>query len=147
MKKYGNIFKITFITYVLLMIACPYITAQPWADVCLILFILALIYQLLYVIYLRKKENLKFTKVLCRYFVYTISSVSIYIIFDYIDICLNGFTPSDFLGNSYEETYYGFEALKHADWKNLFYIPYLIFNVIILIISKLVQKKGSDSNG
>ena len=147
MKKYGNIFKITFITYVLLMIACPYITAQPWADVCLILFISALIYQLLYVIYLRKKENLKFTKVLCRYFAYTISSVSIYIIFDYIDICLNGFTPSDFLGNSYEETYYGFEALKHADWKNLFYIPYLIFNVIILIISKLVQKKGSDSNG
>ena len=146
MKKYENIFKITFTTYVLLMIARPYITAQSWADVCLILFISALIYQLLYVIYFRKKENFKFTKVLCMYFIYTISSVSTYIIFDYVNVWFNGFTPSDFLSNSYGNTYYGFDAIKQSYWKNLFYIPYLIFNVIILIIYKLFKKKGSNKN-
>lgn len=105
MKIYTNIFKITFITYIMIIIARPYVTAQLWADICLLLFLVTLIYQIIYIIHLRKKENIKFYKSLITYFIYAISSVSCYIIFDYINMFINGYTHSDFLGNTYGITY------------------------------------------
>ena len=62
MKKYTNIFVITFITYILMIFARPYVTAQVCADLCLFLFILAIIYQIVYIIYFRKKDNVNFVK-------------------------------------------------------------------------------------
>ena len=53
MVTHLNIFKLSFITYTLLIIASPYLTAQTWADICLFLFIGALIYQFLFLCHLR----------------------------------------------------------------------------------------------
>ena len=141
MKKYTNIFVITFITYILMIFARPYVTAQVCADLCLFLFILAIIYQIVYITYFRKKDNVNFVKSLFMYFICALSTISIYIIIDYIDMFFNGYTPINFIGQSIGDTYYGFEAIFNCYWKNIFYIPYLIFNVIILIIYSLKNKR------
>lgn len=141
MKKYTNIFKITFITYIMIIVARPYVSVQVWADICLLLFLFSLIYQMIYIIYLRKKENIKFCKSLFMYLIYAITSVSCLIIFDYISIFINGYSPSDFLGNTDGIKYYGLEAIINNGWTNLVYIPYLFFNIIVLIIYNLKSKK------
>ena len=88
MKKYTNIFVITFFTNILMIFARLYVTAQVWADLCLFLFILATIYQVVYIVYFRKKDNVNFLKSLFMYFICALSTISIYIIADYIDIFL-----------------------------------------------------------
>lgn len=70
MKKYDFIFKISFITYLLALIARPYMTARIWADIILFIFIFSCIYQITYIFYLRKKENLTFSKSIVKYFLY-----------------------------------------------------------------------------
>lgn len=141
MKIYTNILKITFITYIMIIIERPYVTAQLWADVCLLLFFAALIYQIAYIVCLRKKENIKFCESLFTYFIYAISSVSCFIILNYINMFINGYTPNDFLGNTHGITYYGFEAIINNEWANLVYMPYLFFNIVLLVIYNLKSKK------
>lgn len=70
MKKYDFIFKLSFINYILVLIALPYITARTWADIILFLFIFSCIYQITYIFYLRKKENVTFLKSIANYFLY-----------------------------------------------------------------------------
>lgn len=143
MKKCNLIFKISFITYIMALIVSQYVTAKLWADMCILLFIVALIYQFVYLFALRKKEDKKFGEVLGLFFVLAITSVSGYIFIDYLYMFINGYTPTDFIGNSLETTYYGFEAILENGWSNLIYVPYLIFNLIVLIVYKLIKRKKS----
>ena len=41
----------------------------------------------------------------------------------YINIFINGFTPSDFVGNANGDTVYGFYAIKQDDWTHLIAFP------------------------
>lgn len=143
MKKFNLIFRLSFITYIMAMIARTYVTAQIWADLTIILFIAALIYQLVYLFVLRKKDDKKFSEILGLFFVLAITSVSGYIFINYLDMFINGYTPTDFIGNSLETTYYGFEAILENFWSNLIYVPYLVFNLIVLVIYKLIKRKKS----
>lgn len=68
MKKYNLFFKLSFINYLLILIAIPYITARIWADIILILFICSCLYQIIYIAWLRKKENVKFLTSIAGYF-------------------------------------------------------------------------------
>lgn len=70
MNKYDFIFKVSFINYLLALIAAPYMTARTWADIILFLFIFSCIYQIIYIFYLRKKENVTFSKSIANYFLY-----------------------------------------------------------------------------
>ncbi len=141
MNKYTNIFKMSFIFYVLVILASGYVTAQVWADIIFILFICSVIYQLIYLIYLRKKDNKKFFASLGLYFLFVISSVSAVIIINYIKYFIFGYTPSDFLGNTYDATYYGFRAIVENEWENIFYVPWLIINAIIISIYYIIKKR------
>ena len=143
MKKYNLIFRLSFITYIMALIVNRYVTAKLWADICILLFIVALIYQLAYIFVLRKKDDKKFSEVLGVFFLLAITSVSGYIFIDYLYMFVNGYTPTDFIGNSLETTYYGFEAILENGWSNLIYVPYLIFNLIVLIVYKVMKRKSS----
>ena len=63
MNKYDFIFKVSFI-------AAPSMTERTWADIILFLFIFSCIYQIIYILYLRKKENVTFSKSIANYFLY-----------------------------------------------------------------------------
>jgi len=139
--KYDLIFRLSFTSYVLIMIASPYVTGQTWANIILLLFIMTLIYQIIYIFFLRKKDNKKFSSVFFEFLLYGITSISVYILIEYINKFINGYTPTDWVGNKTHDTYYGIQAILESDWENLFYVPYLIFNILILIVYKLVNKR------
>ena len=144
MKKYSLIFKLSFITYIMAMFARPYVTAQIWADFAIILFIAALIYQLVYLFVLRKKDDKKIGETLGLFFILGISTVSVYICIDYLNMFINGYTPTDWVGNSLGKTYYGFEAIIENAWSNIVCVPYLVFNLIVLFIYKLKTRKVNN---
>ena len=129
------------------MIAMPYITAQIWADLIMVLFISSVIYQFVYLFGLRKKDNKKFSEILVLFLICGITSVSVRMIIDYINVFINGYTPTDFVGNSLDYTYYGIQAILENQWKNVLYVPYITINVIILIIynCKKDRKRRSPS--
>lgn len=145
MIKHLNIFYLSFITYILLIIASPYITAQTWAGICLYMFIGALIYQFLFLCHFSVKENIESSRSLFLYFVCAISSVGLYIILYYNKIFFFGYEKCAFLAGDCYGTYYGFEAIRQDDWSNLVYIPYLIFNIIIILIYYRSTKKVSNN--
>ena len=53
-EKYDLFFRLSFISYVLIMIASLYVTAKLGADIILLLFILALVYQFIYIFFKEK---------------------------------------------------------------------------------------------
>jgi len=145
MVTHLNIFKLSFITYTLLIIASPYLTAQTWADICLFLFIGALIYQFLFLCHFSVKENIRSSRSLFLYFVCAISSVGLYIILYYNKIFFFGYESCGFLGGTCSGVYYGFEAIRRDAWSSIVYIPYLIFNLIIILKYYRSTKKSSNN--
>lgn len=65
----------------------------------------------IYMIFLSKKDNKKFSNVLLKFLLYGITSVSVYILIVYGDNFINGYTPTDWVGNSTGSTYYGIQAI------------------------------------
>lgn len=149
MKRYFNIFKLSFITYILVILASKFITAQVWADICLFLFVFALVYQVIFLLFLRRKENIKLSKAIYTFFLLAISSVSCCIILDYIKMFFRGFQAIGLFGNAYGKKYYEIEAIINNDFANIIYIPILILNIILIIIylrlNKLKQKKSNTN--
>ena len=88
MSKYDLIFRISFINYLLVLIARPYITARTWADIILLVFILSCIYQFTYIVYFRKKDGLKISISIANWFLYITYIMDILVIYFLIDIIL-----------------------------------------------------------
>ena len=57
---------------------------------------------------------------------------------------INGYTPTDWVGNGLGKTYYGIEAILENTWSNIVCVPYLIFNLIVLFIYKLKTRKVNN---
>jgi len=89
MKKYDFIFKIAFINYLLVLIARPYITGRTWADIILFMFIFSCVYQIIYIFYLRKKENLTFLKSIANYFLYLTYIGDVIAVYSFFDAMRN----------------------------------------------------------
>ena len=145
MKKFSLIFLLSFISYPLGFIAAPYITAQTWADIISFLFIGANVYQFLYIVYLRKKDNVSFGRSIANYFLYALGSFVLWEIYVYFDMFFNGYTECAFLGECYE-TYYGFEAWKHNEFDNIVYGMLSLICFIYFISYYLISKKKKKSN-
>ena len=127
------IFFISFLSYILISFARPYVTAKTWADICLIVFILSIIYQLVYIIYLRKKDNISFKMSIAKYFLFALSSFGISIIIYYIDCFING-VYIGFFGVG--DKYYGIDAITNNILTNILFIPFLIIKIIYIKLKK-----------
>lgn len=134
MKKYNAVFLLSFISYFMVLFASPYITAQTWADIFLLVFLISVIYQLLYIIVLRKKDGVSLGRSISKFFLYALSAVSCYIAVEYIDIFINGYKETAFLSGELIAVYYGFDAWINNFWYNIFFAPFLILNILYAII-------------
>ncbi len=106
----------------------------------MLLFIFSLIYQLIYLFFLRKKDNKKFVETLILFLISGITSLSVFMLIDFISDFINGYTPTDWGGNSLGYTVYGIKAIT-TQLKSIIYIPYIFINSVILIIYKLKARK------
>lgn len=123
MKKYGLILQLSFMSYLFVALASPYVTAQTWADLIFMLFLGCCGYQLLYLFYLRKKENVSFLRSVANLILYFTFTVYLYIIIYYIYTFFNGYTTGFF---GYGDTYYGIDAWIQDDWGRYIFIPLFI---------------------
>jgi len=150
MKKYSLLYIVSFISYFLVLQARPYITAQTWADMCMFLFIGCCIYQFIYIIYLRKKDNISLGRSIANFFLYVFIVLIVCVVYFYSNAFFLGYTDCSF-HIFYSEcygTYYGFEAWKYTDWENFVYgiISVICFTYFTLyyIISKRIKIKKSN---
>jgi hypothetical protein len=115
------VFRLTFISYVSVFLARPYVTAEAWADIILLLFIASCGYQLAYVFYLRKKEDVRFLRSLAEFFLYLCFAVELYILLFYLVID------------------------SGTGWEFVFYIPAfilcLIYQICFLLVGRIIKKR------
>jgi len=148
MKKYDLILKLSFIPCFLILYACDYVTAQTWADIIFYFFLGAVLYQLCYLFYLKKKGKVSFLRSFAKILLYYNFIVSTSIIIFYVDIYFNGYTWS-FLEVS-RGPYYGLEAWKHATWESMLAIPLFcivtIYEICYFISSKKIRNSLKQNN-
>lgn len=146
MKMYSLfyiLFLLSFIMYSVILFVAPYVTARLWADIIMYIFIVAVCYQLVYLFYLRRKDNLKFGRTLALYFLCLFSSLEIYVALSYVDLAVNGYTPTDILGNIVGETVYGWNAIQSDGFANFFFVPFLcVCTLYQIIYFAVASRKG-----
>lgn len=136
-KRFDKILKISFVSYWLVLIASPYITARTWADNIFILFIVSCGYQLAYIFFLRKIDEVSFLRTVANIFLYLSFALVSYFIWFYIDIFFNGIN-SGFFGAT---MYYGIEAWRSSGLISILFIPAFIFCLIYQICYFKSNKK------
>ena len=144
--KYNLLFKLSFIMYILIIFARPYVSAKVWADAILVLFVVAVGYQLLYLFCFRKKEHLKFGRTIAQYFLCSLLSLEVWTVLHCGDLFINGFTPRDWLGSFIGETVYGWAAITGDGIDFFCYSAIVIVSTIYQIVYGLVfikKKNGS----
>ena len=147
--KYNLLFKLSFIMYILIIFARPYVSAKVWADAILVLFVVAVGYQLLYLFYLRKKEHLKFGRTIAQYFLCSLLSLEVWTVLHCADLFINGFTPRDWLGSFIGETVYGWAAITGDGIDFFCYSAIMLVSTIYQIVYAMVfiRKKNSSQKG
>lgn len=148
MKKRSIIFMLSFISYFFVIIASPHITARTWADLCLYGFFAAVLYQLLYIAILRKKDKVSLGRSIARTFLYAFIVVSCNIVMYYIDTFINGYIEYGFLSSNILASYYGFDAWANDFFANIIYVPSLIiiaiYDIAYFAISKKLKRRSVD---
>lgn len=138
MKKLSLVFLISFVTYPFAAKARPYATARTWADILVMIFFAAVLYQLLYIIFLRKKNNVSLGRSIGRWFLYFFWTGTAFVIYCYLDMFINGYTYC-FLTTS-NGPYYGFEAWSRCI-ENFIMVPFLILSVIYTVAYFAVSRR------
>lgn len=149
MKKFGLIYLLSFLSYsMFLLYLSVFTTLYPVVElgafVLGILSAASFIYEITYIVYLRRKENISLPRSIARFFLYLLISIGLYVIFFYIYVFFAGLYFG-FIGNG--ARYYGFEAwgILNAFYLWLLFIPPAIYAAIYYIVSnkKLLGKEDS----
>lgn len=92
------------------------------------------------------KKN-KMLRIIVLLFLILFSVLELIVISHYINNFINGFTPSDFVGNATGDTVYGFQAIDQDAWTHLIAFPIIhlasAFQILYggLCVKGNVQKK------
>ena len=137
MKKFSLIYALSFLPY-LAHEVCSFFnnntdklqnSLEPLVFILTFSIIPALIYQLIYIIWLGRKDKVSAVKSIGRFFLYFLLSKSISIIIIYIGIYFNGFVEQVSLSGKHL-VYYGAEALNKYSRSVEFYpIQFLVITV------------------
>lgn len=144
MKKYNIILKLSFVSYFFFVTDMLY-----WLDEYIInaLCMVSLIYQLMYIIFLRKRENIKLGRSIAKILLYFTITFYAYLIYYYIKIYIKGYTLGFLMPT---EKVYALEAWKKFNNSlefGLIVMPILLlcvgYQMCYLIYSKQKNKKNS----
>lgn len=143
MKKCSILYALSFISYTACLFAVEYITAQTWADMIFLAFLLCCVYELAYIFYYRKKDNVSFGRAVARLFQYSLIALWLWIAIYFVWGFFFGNNISNgFFGGDYT-TYYGIEAWTEDDWGRLIFwiitIPTAVYNFVYYVVSKRLK--------
>ncbi len=146
-SKFSIIFFLTYLIY-------PMILIFDWIYLlgdytCVGLVILLVLYEIIYIFFLAKKENVSLGRAIARGFLYLLFMPNIYCVWYYTYIFINGYHETAFMG-PITASYYGFEAWKHDVFAAICYIPvlvtFIIYSICYFTISNHLKKKKSADN-
>ncbi len=143
MKRYGLGFALSFLSYPVALAALPYMTARIWADACLLLLVFCLLYQLVYLLILRKREGVGSGKVIARFFLHALQGLSLYVVIRYLDMFFNGYHATTITGQPVA-VHYGVDALTRNGFANLLYVPVLLITAVYMAVFFLVVSAKGD---
>ena len=144
-KKFSIIFFITYLVCPSILIFDLFYLLGDYGAV--LLAMLAAVYEIIYVLWLGRKENVSLGRGIARGFLYLLLAANIYSVWYYIYIFINGYHETAFMG-PVTASYYGFEAWKYDVFAAICYIPLLVTSIIYAIayfsISKHLKNKKND---
>lgn len=143
MKNHLLLFRASFISYILVIMASNYITARTWADIILFVFIACVIYQVIYILYLGRISGFSLGRNIARYFLYSLANISLFIIFHYVYSFMFGYSTHSITG-VYGGTYYGFEAWKSMVFESILYVPIITVSFIYIVIYTIISDKMTN---
>ena len=142
-----NIFSIIFfLTYLIY----PMIFIFNWlywlGDYgCAVLAILMVLYEILYVFRLGKKEGISINRAVANGFLYLLYMPNVFWLWCFINDFFNGYQETAWItGEAIGERYYGFEAIMQDEITLLCsvatFVPYAIYTVAYFTINKRLEK-------
>lgn len=151
-KPVSIIFELSFLAYPLLLAAIPYVTARAWADIIAALWGAAVLFELVYIVYLRKKDGVSLGRSIAKYILYLLLSLAMLILACWFKAYFNGYRPAGLFGKPIGRTRYGFAAVKELltnSWDHIFDIPILIiiliYTLVYLVISRKIKVKSNKN--
>lgn len=115
--------------------------------VCVVATVLIFLFQLTYIIWLRRKENVSLGRSIARFFLYLLAVPNAVLVWYFVDTFINGYTYVTLFGYT-GATYYGFEAWARDEWmKLLFSITFTAFAVYLalyLAISAVIRRSNAN---
>lgn len=145
MKKYSVIFALSFISYFIVLFEVPYVLAQTWADMHFPFFLISIIYQFCYIVFLRKIDKVSFGRSVSLFFLYAFVTGSFYAIIQYVDIYINGYLVTTMFTNEIVATYYGLDAWRNSTFENIIFLPFLVISFIYVVIYFMVNNEIKKS--
>jgi len=150
MKKiYSIIFALSFLTYGIALSVNHYVTARLWADYLALLFGIAVLYELVYIIVLRKIENVFLGRAIAFYFLCFFTECELTAACYYGRLYFKGYTPTTLFGYVTGDTVYGFAAIKADSWANFIFLPIVCISVIYqvgyLVVHCMLNAKGRNA--
>lgn len=139
-NKYDVLFKVSFLTYLVYLLK-EINTVQKGADSIFFigLIIIGVLYQLCYIVFLRKRSDIKISRAIARYFLYTLCTLSLTYLVYGIHLYFFGYDVYSWILPVYIKTVYGMEALQYS-WYFMF-APVWVINGLYAILYCFIQKR------
>lgn len=148
MKKLSLFYAISYFLYtVLISCNCVYYLGD---YLCAAVAVLLALYQLFYVAFLCRIDNVSHSRSAARGFLYILINLNLIIIIEFIGNFINGYQKfAGFPPSPVGEKYYGFEAIINDDVTTFIFgitfPPLLIYSIIYAIVSIHLKKKRVKS--
>lgn len=116
--------------------------------VCVVAAGLVFLFQLIYIIWLRRKENVSLGRSIARFFLYLLAVPDVMYVCYFVNTFFNGYNDRSFWGEPTHYVYYGFEAWAKDEWNLVFFgftlFVFVVYLVLYLVISAAIRKPKLD---
>lgn len=110
--------------------------------------VLVFLFQLSYIIWLRRKENVSLGRSIARFFLYLLIQLNVMYVCYFVNTFFNGYNDRSFWGEPTHYVYYGFEAWAKDEWNLVFFgftlFVFAVYLVLYLVISAAIRKPKLD---
>lgn len=137
--KFSIIYFVSFLLYLFVPFEFGEFLKMTLAGV--IAAVLIFLFQLIYIIWLRRKEKVSVGRSIARFFLYLLAVINVGFVCVFVNIFNNGYV---YYGWRYEKTYYGYEAWEKAQMGRgvfgFFFTVFVVYLALYLAISIWIRK-------
>ena len=143
-KPYTSVCFLSYISYIAVYFAMPYGLAfdwtLKWSNWASYFFALSVLYQITYLFYFRKRDNVSFGRALAYYVLGLSILGDMLVLYTYAKAFFNGYVFSFF--TFYSRRYYGFEAWKNMVYESIILLPLLTLSTVYQIIFFMIRRRA-----